>query len=314
MTTRLDRLVGLLDSGATPVVRATAARQIGGIQRQHPEELFGLLGRVYEHVSSKSWDTRVAAAQAIEAIAREVAEWDPNGDDALDEKPDTTALEEAEDEAEQLQFSQFDVDSVIQHGRLLLGSAGREYDEDEAALAGMDKAQRVAAQRQQMRKRLGLGAEFFGDDLVNDDDLHTSTRRAEPVAVKAEEPSSQAAEIDMSKLSARERNRLKRKARLEGTAGDKNKRKQKKLDIGAGKEAKVATAVAVTEQAGQENTIVVEATRASAREAVFAISAGRWAFGGLATVLLVDLFDAAWETRHGAALALRALLKHQGAG
>ncbi|KAJ2786455.1 TATA-binding protein-associated factor mot1 [Coemansia interrupta] len=316
MTTRLDRLVGLLDSGATPQVRATAARQIGGIQRQHPEELFGLLGRVYEHVSSKSWDTRVAAAQAVEAIAREVAEWDPNGPDAADTKPDAAALEE-EDDGEQLEFSQFDVDSVIQHGRLLLGSAGREYDSDEAQLAGMDAAQRVAAQRQQMRKRLGLGAEFLGDDLVNDDDLRGAAKpaaKAEAEAARAAAASASGpAEIDMSKLSARERNRLKRKARMEGAAGDKQRRKQKKAEIGADAPAAAAaaTTVAVTEQA---DAIVVEATRAPARETVFAISAGRWAFGGLASVLLVDLFDAAWETRHGAALALRALLKHQGGG
>ncbi|KAJ2767791.1 TATA-binding protein-associated factor mot1, partial [Coemansia nantahalensis] len=71
MATRLDRLVALLDSGATPVVRSTAARQIGGIQKQHPEELFRLLARVHEHIGSKSWDTRVATAQAFEAIAKE---------------------------------------------------------------------------------------------------------------------------------------------------------------------------------------------------------------------------------------------------
>ncbi|KAJ2380428.1 TATA-binding protein-associated factor mot1, partial [Coemansia sp. RSA 2559] len=72
MASRLDRLVALLDNGATPLVRATAARQIGGIQKQHPEELFRLLARVYEYVGSKSWDTRVAASQAVEAIIKEV--------------------------------------------------------------------------------------------------------------------------------------------------------------------------------------------------------------------------------------------------
>ncbi|KAJ1866429.1 TATA-binding protein-associated factor mot1, partial [Coemansia sp. RSA 486] len=165
MTTRLDRLVALLDTGATPVVRATAARQIGGIQKQHPEELFRLLSRVYEYIGSKSWDTRVAAAQAIEAIAKEVPEWDPNQEEDI--KPVVDNIEE--EDMEYLNFGQFNVDSVIKHGRLLLGSAGREYEDD--GLEGLNPAQRVAAQRAQMRKRLGIGAEFLGDDLLADEDL-----------------------------------------------------------------------------------------------------------------------------------------------
>ncbi|KAJ1812442.1 TATA-binding protein-associated factor mot1, partial [Coemansia sp. RSA 2598] len=321
MTTRLDRLVALLDSGATPVVRATAARQIGGIQRQHPEELFRLLSRVYEYIGSKSWDTRIAAAQAIEAIAKEVPEWDPNSDDI---KPAADKTEDEEDDIEYLNFGQFNVDSVIRHGRLLLGSAGREYEDD--GLEGLNPAQRVAAQRAQMRKRLGIGAEFLGDDLLADEDIAVKSplanaavakRKPEPVS----EPKAEEAQIDMSKLSARERNRLKRKARLEGS-------KKKKVDVRTASSAGpsssstlasaagpvVGSAVSVTEQSGDNAAIVVEATRASNREAVFAISAGRWAFSGLAAMLSVDLFDASWEVRHGAGMALREVLKHHGFG
>ncbi|KAJ2232119.1 TATA-binding protein-associated factor mot1 [Coemansia sp. RSA 1722] len=314
MTTRLDRLVALLDTGATPVVRATAARQIGGIQKQHPEELFRLLSRVYEYIGSKSWDTRVAAAQAIEAIAKEVPEWDPNQEEDI--KPVVDNIEE--EDMEYLNFGQFNVDSVIKHGRLLLGSAGREYEDD--GLEGLNPAQRVAAQRAQMRKRLGIGAEFLGDDLLADEDLAVKV----PVVAKRKvepEPKVEDAQIDMSKLSARERNRLKRKARLDGS-------KKKKVDVSAAPSANlsssastpaaatpvVGSAVSVTEQSGDSQAIVVEATRASNREAVFAISSGRWAFSGLASMLSVDLFDASWEVRHGAGMALREVLKHHGFG
>ncbi|KAJ2798433.1 TATA-binding protein-associated factor mot1, partial [Coemansia furcata] len=148
MTTRLDRLVGLLDTGATPVVRSTAARQIGGIQRQHPEELFRLLARVYEYIGSKSWDTRVAAAQAFDAIAKEVSEWDPPVEGDI--KPAMI-----DDEDELLTFAQYNVDSVIRNGRLLLGSAGKEYDD---GLEGLGAQARMALQRAQMKKRLGIGA------------------------------------------------------------------------------------------------------------------------------------------------------------
>ncbi|KAF9347325.1 TATA-binding protein-associated factor mot1, partial [Mortierella sp. NVP85] len=68
MSTRLDRLVLLLETGSTAAVRATAAQQLGDIQKQHPSELFNLLSRVLVHLRSKNWDTRIAAGQALEAI------------------------------------------------------------------------------------------------------------------------------------------------------------------------------------------------------------------------------------------------------
>lgn len=42
------------------------------------------------------------------------------------------------------------------------------------------------------------------------------------------------------------------------------------------------------------------------------VEAGRWVWDGLVKMLEVDLFSAAWEVRHGAAMALRELLKSQG--
>ncbi|KAJ1731855.1 TATA-binding protein-associated factor mot1 [Coemansia biformis] len=316
MTTRLDRLVALLESGATPVVRSTAARQIGGIQKQHPEELFRLLARVYEHIGSKSWDTRVATAQAFEAIAKEVSEWDPEAA-ADDTKPPVD-----DDDYELLAFAQFDVDSVIRNGRLLLGSAGREYEDD--GLKGLDAQARIAVQRAQIKKRLGLGADFMADELLDDADLDAVMKPAAGRKRKSAEPeddgggssTTTTGEIDMSKLSARERNRLKRKARLDG-----KKTKKSKVELGpkggngSAQEGPVIsqTSVEVTEQPGQDS-IVVEAKRAEGREALFAISDGTWPFEGLVEALCVDLFDAAWEVRHGAGMALREIFKYHGFG
>jgi TATA-binding protein-associated factor len=42
------------------------------------------------------------------------------------------------------------------------------------------------------------------------------------------------------------------------------------------------------------------------------VSPGYWVWDGLVKILEVDLFSAAWEVRHGAAMALRELLKVQG--
>ncbi|ORX69202.1 hypothetical protein DL89DRAFT_293630 [Linderina pennispora] len=304
MSTRLDRLITLLDTGATPLVRSTAARQIGGIQKQHPSELFRLLARVYEFIGNKSWDTRIAAAQAFDAIAKEVSDWDPSGNG--DVKPPLL-------DDDFLAFSQFNVDSVIRHGRLLLASAGKEYDEDEA-MEGLDAQARIAVQRAQIKKRLGLGAQFMDVDLLDDLDLETAqARKRKPTTPVKHEPVAEEPEIDMSKLSARERNRIKRKQRLDG-------KKKGKVDLGP-KKANGATAdtkpmvsstgVDITEQPGGE-AIVVEAKKADNREALFAISEGSWPFESLVEILCIDLFDAKWEVRHGAGMALREIFKHHG--
>lgn len=44
---RLDRLLLLLDTGSTPVIRRTAAQQLGEVQKLHPHELNNLLNRVH---------------------------------------------------------------------------------------------------------------------------------------------------------------------------------------------------------------------------------------------------------------------------
>lgn len=43
---RLDRLLLLLDTGSTPVIRRAAAQQLGEVQKLHPHELNNLLNRV----------------------------------------------------------------------------------------------------------------------------------------------------------------------------------------------------------------------------------------------------------------------------
>ena len=42
------------------------------------------------------------------------------------------------------------------------------------------------------------------------------------------------------------------------------------------------------------------------------VESGFWVWDGITKVLEVDLFSAAWEVRHGAAMAMRELLKAQG--
>ncbi|KAG8867854.1 TATA-binding protein-associated factor mot1 [Serendipita sp. 405] len=125
-------------------------------------------------------------------------------------------------------------------------------------------------------------------------------------------------------LSVREKNRLKRKRRQE--------------ENGAGPIISRAPAppvkIRVVEQEGKptpkrapssppaddEQKIVVDPQKGGQVEAKekspyhpLAINKDQWVWAGLVKVLLVDLFNPNWETRHGTTLALREVIKIQGA-
>lgn len=76
-TCRLDRLFLLLETGGSGVTRQAAAQQLGEVVRLHPHDLNYLLSRVHVYLSSKSWETRIAAGLAVEAIVSNIPQWNP---------------------------------------------------------------------------------------------------------------------------------------------------------------------------------------------------------------------------------------------
>lgn len=68
-----------MESGSSAVTRKAAANQLGEVQRLHPHELHNLLKAVLNCLKSNSWDTRIAAGWAVEAILKKVPLWDPIG-------------------------------------------------------------------------------------------------------------------------------------------------------------------------------------------------------------------------------------------
>ena len=71
-TTRLDRLILLLDTGSSPATRRVAAEQLGEVVKFHPHDLQKLLCRLHTMLRAESLPTRTAAGYAIGAIARNV--------------------------------------------------------------------------------------------------------------------------------------------------------------------------------------------------------------------------------------------------
>lgn len=79
ITCRLDRLFILLETGSSSVTRKAAANQLGQVVRLHPHEVEPLLKRIYVYLRSPSWETRIAASQAVEAIIKQIPPWCPSG-------------------------------------------------------------------------------------------------------------------------------------------------------------------------------------------------------------------------------------------
>ena len=146
MASRLDRLVVLLETGSTTLVRTTAAQQLADIQRQHPHELYNLLARVAPYLRNREWECRVAAGKAIGGIAENVAQWDPNEEDSMQDIKSETPWHNIKEESdvkiegsddsmsldkgieygeEDLWISNFDPVQVLRNGQKLLGSAGK---------------------------------------------------------------------------------------------------------------------------------------------------------------------------------------------
>ncbi|KAI9598492.1 hypothetical protein BDF19DRAFT_393058 [Syncephalis fuscata] len=336
MASRLDRLVLLLSTGSTPAVRQTAARQLGDVQKQYPHELPHLLSRVLLHLRSKSWETRVAAGQAIEAIVSNVALWEPNASDVP--VPDKAIVEQRlqeEEKRDRLAFATFDLDEVMRSGRRLLASAGKEYDVD---LVGLDMEERLAAQRRDLKRTLGIGSQFMDMDLMDETDLNlpgvssainisrdasngngdgSSSRDQDKInaSVKLEETNP----LNNPNLSKRELNALKRRLK------QKEKTKSNRQTVAVAIQVKLTlvsapddltvfiyspTAMDITEQPNSDK-IAVEF-----HPAVGSVPGedGRWPLEVLCDILSHDLFDPSWEIRHGAGIGLRMIFKRHAAG
>ncbi len=91
---------------------------------------------------------------AIEAIAKNVPEWDPP------QPPPGTEIVVKDDEDQEglLRFDKFDIETVVKNGAPLVASAGKEFDSD---LSDMDPKDRIAFQKKQLKQKLGLGTEFM---------------------------------------------------------------------------------------------------------------------------------------------------------
>ncbi|EPX74092.1 TATA-binding protein associated factor Mot1 [Schizosaccharomyces octosporus yFS286] len=398
MTSRLDRLVVLLDNGSTSVVREAAAKQIADIQKAHPVELYNLLGRVVPYLKSKNWDTRVAAAKAIGGIAENVPVWNPNEElvksepkeedneigNSISEEVEQSTL--AENSAEQpkvsqgesdktasrlqdyeekrlssrshsfnnlapikdfgndssisselnskfegsfqnslLSFDNFNLEDVMKHGTKLLGSASRDYD----FTPSDTYSSHYIHQLSNLKNRLGLAGEYLDDELMQDLGNQSSPQhRPSPISLHPEQEENQASvgaanspneSDDLSHLSARQRNALKRKAKQM-----KSSQKVRVIDVAPNtnqqsskttkSDSNSAPEYNFTAQSQSDKLVVEHKAPVVPSAAVAVTSDSVWPFKTLVELFLVDMFDPAWEIRHGACMGLREIIRFAGFG
>ncbi|KAJ7461011.1 SNF2 superfamily chromatin remodeling protein [Mycena galericulata] len=191
MTSRLDRLLLLLDTGSSSSVRNTAAKQLAQLaaksvisdvaleedlknSRQHvskgdPEawaELMSVVARIIPFLHSKSFDTRTAASVALSQIFSLVPLW----------QPETMPPPIEEQSFPAPSFPHFSVQELISQGKLLLASSGKEFIKPAGILAS---AAEVKKARKAAMSRLGL-------DFLDEDDLEIEKELAEEMDVDIE--------------------------------------------------------------------------------------------------------------------------------
>lgn len=159
-----------MQSPRIPAPSAADASSLYRGTRGQWEEALNLCSRIVPFLHSRSWDTRDAAAQAIESICRGAGIWDPQPV-AEDEKLPSSSLssyrtdnqikgEDTDDhpleplsQHDLLSFDDFSIEKILTQGTKLLSSTGKEYD---ILAAGGSVADHLAQAKADMA-RMGLG-------------------------------------------------------------------------------------------------------------------------------------------------------------
>lgn len=277
---RLDRLFLLLDTGSSSVTRKAAAQQLGEVQRLHPHELPLLLKKIFVHLKSPSWDTRIAASQAINAVISHVPQWDPLPLIAKSEND----VNLPSGKLSQLKFNTFSIGTVLANRHFLTASEGKEFDDD---FLSPDRKERLALQRQELNdslNKLGVGenVRIGTADIITTEDLTGQQEQPSNVTdISSATPIDDETEILNKQLSSREANRAKRKARQ----GGKQKSTDGSPSDGASSSKKI--------KKEKEEDIIVDSVPDPA--GTWPDSAQNWPFESFCDLLVTKLLSPSWE-------------------
>lgn len=254
------------------------------------------MNRLIVYIHSNSWETRIAASQAVQAILENVPQWNPTSVDIKKEaEGNGTKLDT------RLSFEKFNLDLILEKGARLMGSEGKEFDCNEET-EHIDNRELLIKQRAMLNEKLGFtAAKSLGihmDEMVTLEDMKPETEANPKKMMDVQDIINNQASSSQS-MSSREMNRAKRKARqnqassslsrTDSTVSVKEEPEKKKLKV--------------------ENGESIFSTQAVPDVTGAWINAVEWPLEEFCTKLSVDLFSPRWEIRHGSSTALRELLK-----
>lgn len=319
-------MVAILDTGSTSYVRNTAAQQLGDLARSHHDEIPALLSRVYPNVLSSSWETRVAAAKALGNIIEHIPTWDPDGDAPIvvKEEPmdDDSLLNDSQYLSHLISFNDWSLNDLITSQHVLLANSGDQYilfknNPDYNKLDATNKRLKT-----EFTQKLGL---HHPQQQVKEEKASIKTEPASSIPASNSEEPDQLPQQPPKKMSARMKALAKRKAKT-----DKCTKSNSPVDLS---QSTVSNSLSKKELASttdndkpqfdvtsQDNgsKLVVEQKKGSIDSNILTEHAKYqdkvWMLQGTYELFLKNLFDPAWEVRHGASLGLREIIKHQAIG
>lgn len=301
--------------------RSTAAKAIGKITENAPAH-------------DPNADEEVGTSK-VEEVKKEEEAAKP-GDEVVKKEEE---LDTALTEQEFFKLDTLDIDSVLKYGRELLRGGTMEY-----GLATLDPQARLEHQKKTLVGRLGLLGRKYEDEempIVNDA-LAVPATPLEPNGSGPPRSDGTSQPLEESQMSARQLNVLKRKRKREAMKASQGKSSFGDLsfrrtatggseglgaedtpmgDADSKKNGKMNDYFNLDRPAdADEDTKVVSEFKGpvipikSEIEADDALVGLEWPYERLCDFLKIDLFDPSWETRHGAAMGLREIIRAHGAG
>ena len=194
------------------------------------------------------------------------------------------AIQETQEKGTWDSLESLDVDVVLEKAKPLVASTGQEY------ALGLSSSGKLDLEQQKKRLKARLGLDGFSDQIINTEEFI----KDEDFEVEAKDvtDAGEAASKVLEGMSARERAISKSKKRrgqdLDGNSTSKKGKTENR-------------------DSGLANLDTMEFMDEMWSDTV----AGKWPFQTVANRFCVNLLNPEWEIRHGAALGLREIIRHQ---
>ncbi|OON14446.1 protein, SNF2 family [Opisthorchis viverrini] len=296
---RLDRLFALLENCRNASLRAAAAQQLGELVQNLPSNLENVFNRLIPLLRSRSWVSRLSAADVIRSIVRNLPSWDPLSPVDLDEPECATT---AVDKDGFLSLRDLRLDRVLAQGARLYSMDARELERPNTRPRSGSQSTPSA----NSSTNPASDSVTFLPDALSDNNSASSTflvQRHELNSRLGLEDDNVITKVLAQHSDVSASNWVSPEDLVDETTGSNDL--TPKQDVANSSPIELSKRSRLDHQ--DENCCPL--STASPRTVKRGSSASKgWPLDHFCTLLLGDLWALRWETRHGAASGLRELL------